>query len=261
MIQCFCFNFIIIIDEKAESKGDLKLNDFAKALQALSEVKGDKYSNISDLIQNTDNDIKNETDLNNEQKKRLYQYLTYLFVGGLAGEVNVATGNMRPYPKGLNLRLKDMHIEEFKRLLDQPAFGNIINETGVIGNTMEIDGKKRITHACTAPSNVLNDAYRQVMKLWNSKDKDKETNKDKDKDLNTKLKEFVKLYNDSKKQIKEARHDAQKWYRCNAKRPFVNLWRMFKRGCKTQDFSYASRKYKEVFSLLDTSQKSNEIQK
>ena len=77
--------------------------------------------------------------------------------------------------------------------------------------------------------------------------------------FNTKLKEFVKLYNDSKKQIKDVRHDAQKWYRCNAKRPFVNLWRMFKRGYKIQDFSYASHKYKGVFSLLDTSQKSHDI--
>lgn len=231
---------------------DLSLDDFAKALQALSKVKGDKYSDISGLIQNTDNSIEIKTDLNNEQnKKKLYQYLTYLFVGGLAGEVNVATGNMRPYPKGLNLRLKDMKIEEFEQLLNQPALSNIINETGVSGGIMKINGKKRIIHACATPSNVLNDAYRKVMELWKSEDKE----------LGEKLTEFVKLYNDSKKQIKKVGHDKQKWYRWNAKRPFVNLWRMCKRAYQAQDFSYACDKYKEVFSLLDTSQKSNEIQK
>lgn len=244
-------------EQKTEER-DLSLDDFAKALQALSKVKGDKYSDILGLIRNTDNSIEIKTDLNNEQnEKKLYQYLTYLFVGGLAGEVNVATGNMRPYPKGLNLRLKDMHVEEFKELLSQKAFSNIINETGVSGYIMKIEGKKRIIHACATPSNVLNNAYRKVMDLWNSKDKDK----DKDKDLNTKLKEFVKLYNDSKQQIKEVGHDAQKWYRWNAKRPFVNLWRMCKRAYQAQDFSYACDKYKEVFSLLDASKKANKIQK
>lgn len=230
----------------------MELNDFAKALDKLKDVKT-KYKDISDLIQNTENGIKikNETDLNDEQKKRLYQYLTYLFVGGLAGEVNVATGNMRPYPKGLNLRLKDMHIEEFKRLLDQPAFGNIINETGVKGGLIKINGKKKITQACVTPSNVLNDAYRKVMNLW----------KDNIKTLEQKLEDFVGLYNQSKKEIENVSCKNEKWYRWNAKRPFVNLWRMCKRAYQAQDFSYACDKYKEVFSLLDTSKKANKIQK
>ena len=229
-----------------ERERDLELSDFANALEKLSGL-NKKYSDINQMLTNGDQpQIKTD----NSTPEKLYQYLTYLFVGGLAGEVNVATGNMRPYPKGLNLRLKDMHIEEFKRLLEQPAFGNIINETGVKGGLIKINRKKKITQACVTPSNVLNDAYREVMKLWNGNE-----------DLDTKLNKFVNLYNKSKKQIKDVRHDAQKWFRWNAKRPFVNLWRMFKRGYKIQDFSYASHKYKEVFSLLNTSQKSNEIKK
>ena len=116
---------------------------------------------------------------------------------------------------------------------------------------MKIKGKNRIIRACATPSNVLNNAYIEVMKLW----------KNKDEDLNTKLNKFVDLYNISKKQIKEVGHDAQKWYRWNAKRPFVNLWRMCKRAYQAQDFSYACDKYKNVFNLLDTSKKENEIQK
>ncbi|MBQ7536702.1 MAG: hypothetical protein IJT14_01100 [Rickettsiales bacterium] len=238
-------------EQKNRRERDLSLDDFANALKKLSELKK-KYNDINEMLTNGDQpQIKTDNSIQGDKQKKLYQYLTYLFVGGLAGEVNVATGNMRPYPKGLNLRLKDMHVEEFKRLLDQPAFGNIINETGVSGNIMKINGKNRIIRACATPSNVLNNAYIEVMKLW----------KNKDEDLNTKLNKFVDLYNISKKQIKEVGHDAQKWYRWNAKRPFVNLWRMCKRAYQAQDFSYACDKYKNVFNLLDTSKKENEIQK
>lgn len=235
------------MSEQKTEEGDLSLNDFASALKKLSELKK-KYNDINKMLTNDDQpQIKTD----NSTPEKLYQYLTYLFVGGLAGEVNVATGNMRPYPKGLNLRLKDMKVEEFKVLLKQPALSNIINETGVSGGIMKIDGKKRIIRACATPSNMLNEAYRKVMDLWKSEDKQ----------LGEKLTEFVNLYNDSKEKIKKVGHNAQKWYRWNAKRPFVNLWRMCKRAYQAQDFSYACDKYKEVFSLLDASKKANEIQK
>ncbi len=239
------------MSEQKTEEGGLSLGDFANALKKLSELKK-KYNDINEMLINEDQpQIKTDNSIQGDKRKKLYQYLTYLFVGGLAGEVNVATGNMRPYPKGLNLRLKDMKVEEFKVLLKQPALSNIINETGVSGGIMKIDGKKRIIHACITPSNVLNNAYIQVMDLW----------KDDNKTLGTKLNDFVNLYNDSKDEIKKVGHDAQKWYRWNAKRPFVNLWRMCKRAYQAQDFSYACDKYKEVFSLLDTSKKANKIQK
>ena len=95
-------------EQKNRRERDLSLDDFANALKKLSELKK-KYNDINEMLTNGDQpQIKTDNSIQGDKQKKLYQYLTYLFVGGLAGEVNVATGNMRPYPKGLNLRLKDM---------------------------------------------------------------------------------------------------------------------------------------------------------
>ena len=107
----------------------MELSDFEKALAELGKVQdgiinvSTKYKDISNLIEGRGDDVHIKTDPKDNDKIKLYKYLTYLFVGGLTGEVNIATGNMRPYPKGLNLRLKDMNVENFKKLLEQGSWG------------------------------------------------------------------------------------------------------------------------------------------
>ena len=129
--------------------------------------------------------------------------------------------------------------------------GNIINETSARRKYNEQEAEKGIdSNVYKTPSNVLNNAYREVMSIWKS-----------GKNLNEQLDEFVKLYNDSKEDIKKVDHNKGNWCRCEAKRLFVNLQRMCKRAYQAQDFSYACYKYRRVFSLLDTSKKENEITK
>ena len=211
---------------------------FAESLQKLLELKEDKK--FSELFITSDNgktSINKEkfNELKGDDRITLYKYLMYLYAGALAIEVNKKMN--KTISKGLNYDILKMSNKDFKNFLQ--THEPLMNNSVVFKHGANVD----------TPIEIFNKAI-NGMKEQMLRSKDKILEK-----IILNLKENIFLIQTATEGI----------YYPKFPRFYFNIKRGLKKLFGCQDFSYASKEYKEIFenifNTLDSTKESNKIKK
>lgn len=252
----------------------LTIKNFIEALRQLKKVgyEDNKYQDIklTDWF-DENNRYKVKKNLGKDQKVAMCKYLMYLFAGALAKDVNKATGDV--LAKGLNKKIKDMNNEDFvqyvKKIyidpedcIEENAKGRTYSRTKLMNDTASC---KSLFGIKIRPSGYYNDGiWKMSCYILDFLGEIKE-GKDMIYTLGNGEKGKFKLDFLSKREKDNILQDCannfneyrNKIFTGDLKyipvynRPFINAKRVLKKLFGTQDFSYASNKYKNVFACFD----------
>ena len=218
------------------------VDTFINSLKEILELKeGKKFNELFKINKNGVMRIKEITlhDINADDRTTLYKYIIYLYAGALAMKVNKTMNETKS--KGLNYDILKMSNTDFENFLitNKPLMNNSFAQK------YDADVK--------TSTEIFNDTINEMKKYLTE----------------TEEKRLINIIYNIEKIFRGGANDIELNYRPTFHPKFPRFYFNIKRGLKKlfgcQDFSYASKEYKEIFenifNTLDSTKGSNKIKK